>query len=75
MPPDPKPDARIRDSDTLRRFRLERQGEPCEVCERRPGTEIHHKTFRSQGGDDEASNLLWCCIYCHSEQHGIRVVS
>lgn len=59
MPADPKPSARIRDPDLLRRFRLEHAGEPCESCELRPGVHVHHVTFRSQGGDDAPENLLW----------------
>ena len=71
-PSDFKPAPRVKDADLLRRFRLEHAGEPCEMCERRMGAHIHHKTFRSQGGGDEDSNLLWMCLWCHSEAHGIR---
>lgn len=56
---DPKPPKRIRDPEALRRFRLEHLGEPCSVCERRPGIDPHHVQYRSQGGDDVPENLLW----------------
>ena len=69
---DPRPPARVRDRDALRLFRLEHLGEPCEVCEQRLGTAVHHRVFRSQGGGDVASNLLWCCQVCHDDLHGIR---
>ncbi len=72
MNSDFRPSKRIKDPDALKRFRLEHVGEPCEICERRAGAHVHHKTFRSQGGDDTDENLLWMCIYCHSEAHGIR---
>ncbi len=72
MPPDPKPPKRIRDKDALRRFRLENIGSPCFDCELRPGTEVHHIRFRSQGGNDEETNLCLLCKICHDARHGIR---
>ena len=67
-----KPRPRLRDPEALARFRLERRGEPCECCERRAGTDVHHRVFRSQGGDDAPENLLWLCRPCHDEMHGAR---
>ena len=67
-----KPEPRIKDPDALRRFRLAHVGEPCEMCELRPGIHAHHKIFRSQLGDDSESNLIWLCRICHDEAHGIR---
>lgn len=64
---------RIVDPDALRQFRLEHLDEPCELCERRPGTDPHHVTFRSQGGDDVADNLLWLCRLCHDDLHAGRL--
>ena len=72
VPSDPRPNARIRDKYVLHLFRLKHLGEPCDLCERRPGTDAHHKTFRSQGGDDDASNLLWLCRHCHDDIHSGR---
>jgi 5-methylcytosine-specific restriction endonuclease McrA len=71
-PADPRPPQRIKDPDTVKRFRLEHLGEPCEYCERRPGTDPHHRVFRSQGGNDEPANLMWLCRVCHDAAHGIR---
>lgn len=68
-----KPAKRVRDPEALRRFRLERLYDPCDECELRPGTEVHHATFRSQGGGDVPSNLRWLCHPCHSSAHGITV--
>lgn len=63
-----------RDPLALKRFRLEMYGEPCEACELRPGTQIHHSVFRSRGGTDDPAGLRWLCHVCHAEAHGIRVV-
>ncbi len=54
----------------MRPFHLQMAGEPCERCELRPGTQIHHKISRAQGGDDVPANFEWLCVYCHTEQHG-----
>ena len=72
MSADPKPAARIKDPEALRRFRLAHLNEPCEACELRPGIHVHHKIFRSQLGSDVESNLIWICGPCHDEAHGIR---
>lgn len=73
MAPDWKPQKRIRDSLLLRRFRLAHAGEPCEICEREIGTEIHHRVFRSQGGGDVEENLLWLGPRCHRDLHDGRI--
>jgi hypothetical protein len=73
MPYDPKPVARLKDPTAVRRFRLERLGEPCEVCELRSGSEVHHSTFRSQGGDDVPHNFRWLCTHCHRALHDGRL--
>jgi len=59
MPSDFKHGPRLRDPDALARFRLENRGEPCSICELRPGVEVHHRNYRSRGGDDVSENLLW----------------
>lgn len=66
---DPKPAQRVRDVELMRVFHLEMRGEPCEVCGIRPGTRIHHKKYRSRGGDDARWNFLWVCSICDSD-HG-----
>ena len=65
--------SRIVDLDLILRFRLEHLGEPCEVCELRPGVDPHHLRFRSQGGDDTDENLLWVCRSCHDGIHNGRL--
>ncbi len=68
-----KPPGRVKDPDLLARFRLENIGNPCEICEREPGTEIHHRTFRSQGGGDVEENLMWIGRRCHDDIHSGRL--
>ena len=72
MPQDWKPSPRVKDPDAVRRFRLLRLGEPCEECEARPGIHVHHRVFRSQGGDDVEDNFSWLCGSCHDREHGVR---
>lgn len=72
MPSDWKPERRRKDPDALERFRRRMFGEPCERCELRPGSEAHHRHFRSQGGADREDNLVWLCRVCHDEAHGVR---
>jgi 5-methylcytosine-specific restriction protein A len=31
--------------------------------------EVHHKDFRSKGGDDSEENLITLCAKCHSQVH------
>jgi len=73
VPSDPKPPKRIRDPDAIRKFKLERLGFPCEICELRPGTDAHHRRYRSQGGDDHENNLILLCRECHRDLHEGRL--
>ena len=46
----------------------------CQKCQKVPdfrGLSKHHVIFRSRGGTDEKSNLLWLCGTCHDAMHGI----
>jgi 5-methylcytosine-specific restriction endonuclease McrA len=72
MTADPRPEGRVRDPDALKQFRLENLGEPCELCEKRLGGHVHHKVFRSQGGNDEPDNFMWLCVCCHDDIHAGR---
>lgn len=70
MSADPKPAARVKDPIALRRFRLEHISEPCERCQIRMGSEVHHRIFRSQGGSDvDDGTLEWLCLPCHRGIH------
>lgn len=42
-----------------------RSGGVCEVCDRAPATDWHHRKNRSQGGQWSASNGLHLCRACH----------
>ncbi|MDD4876753.1 MAG: HNH endonuclease signature motif containing protein [Dehalococcoidales bacterium] len=47
----------------------------CQNCHELPdwrGLAKHHKTKRSQGGQDSPDNIIWLCGKCHSLFHGIK---
>ena len=48
---------------------LNRDGYKCRSCFSRNNLHVHHITFRSQGGPDEAWNLLTLCNSCHDGVH------
>jgi hypothetical protein len=54
---------------------LELAGEPCEVCDLRTGTILHHVKYRSRGGDDVRSNLLWVCSICDADHGSLPSIS
>ena len=44
-------------------------GGDANVAEPGRNLEVHHKEFRSQGGDDSEQNLITLCAGCHSLAH------
>jgi hypothetical protein len=40
----------------------------CRVC-RKPGRHAHHLIYRSHGGQDTATNMIWTCANCHQLIH------
>ena len=34
---------------------------------------IHHIVFKSQGGSDEADNLVALCLVCHGKRHNLNL--
>ena len=44
----------------------------CESCHSAYATQVHHLTFRSQGGKDEIENLMGLCHICHERAHRDR---
>jgi len=48
---------------------LRRDGWRCQSCGTKSNLEVHHKEFRSQGGDDSEPNLITLCFACHSLVH------
>lgn len=55
---------------------LNRDGYKCQICKGKhkdSKLEIHHIVFRSQGGSDEAENLITLCHTCHSALHAGRI--
>jgi 5-methylcytosine-specific restriction endonuclease McrA len=55
--------------DRLRQQVLQRDGWKCQGCGARSNLEVHHKEFRSQGGNDSEANLITLCVACHSLAH------
>ena len=41
----------------------------CEVCNKAPVDQAHHKRRRSQGGGNSLDNLLAVCLGCHQAIH------
>jgi 5-methylcytosine-specific restriction endonuclease McrA len=54
----------------LRKQVLRRDGWKCQICGTRSNLEVHHKEFRSEGGDDSEQNLITLCVECHASYHG-----
>lgn len=51
---------------------LNRDGYKCQCCKGKhkdSKLEVHHIIFRSQGGSDEAENLITLCHTCHTALH------
>jgi len=60
------------DAESYERIRvqvLRRDGWRCQNCDSRLNLEVHHKEFRSQGGDDTEENLITFCSRCHARVH------
>lgn len=55
---------------------LNRDDYKCQCCKGRhkdSKLEVHHIIFRSQGGSDEADNLITLCHTCHKALHDGRI--
>jgi len=53
-------------------FVLYRDGHKCQHCKGKskiPRLEVHHIIYRSDGGSDEAENLITLCSKCHHDLH------
>lgn len=48
---------------------LKRDKWKCTKCGSKNDLQIHHKTYRSNGGTDELENLVTLCGFCHAEEH------
>lgn len=57
------------DYEQLRRRVLERDSWRCQNCGSMQNLEAHHKTLRSQSGDDSELNLITLCFRCHDLMH------
>lgn len=55
---------------------LNRDNYTCQYCKGKhkdSKLEVHHIVFRSQGGSDEASNLITLCHTCHKALHAGKI--
>jgi len=55
---------------------LNRDGYTCQCCKGKrkdSKLEVHHIIFRSQGGSDEADNLITLCHTCHKDLHNGKI--
>lgn len=55
---------------------LNRDNYTCQYCKGKhkdSKLEVHHVVFRSQGGSDEASNLITLCHTCHKALHNGKI--
>ena len=55
---------------------LNRDNYTCQCCKGKhkdSKLEVHHIVFRSQGGSDEASNLITLCHTCHKALHNGKI--
>jgi 5-methylcytosine-specific restriction endonuclease McrA len=49
---------------------MERDGHRCRICGTNQGlADVHHIIKRSQGGGDDADNLMTLCRRCHNAKH------
>jgi 5-methylcytosine-specific restriction endonuclease McrA len=49
---------------------MERDGHKCRMCGTSQGlADVHHIIKRSQGGSDDADNLILLCRDCHNKFH------
>jgi 5-methylcytosine-specific restriction endonuclease McrA len=69
LPKQPRLRLDLESYEQLRDQVLRRDGWKCQSCGARPNLEVHHKEFRSQGGDDSEENLITLCAGCHSLVH------
>ena len=56
--------------ESLRQLVLRRDGWRCQSCGTMSNLEVHHKEFRSHGGDDSEENFITLCSSCHASVHG-----
>src|SRR5262249_17162400 len=53
----------------LRREVLARDGWRCQQCGSTASLHVHHRLFRSHGGEDGMDNLITICAHCHDAIH------
>ena len=56
----------------IRKEVYRRDGFRCALCDSTRGLQVHHVMARSQGGTNDAQNLITLCWRCHAIAHGTR---
>jgi 5-methylcytosine-specific restriction endonuclease McrA len=69
LPKQPRSRLDLESYEQIRQQVLRRDGWRCQNCGSRSNLEVHHKEFRSQGGDDSENNLITLCGRCHALIH------
>lgn len=59
-------------SNHVRKAVYARDNYRCALCDSPRGLQIHHVMKRSQGGSNDAQNIITLCMYCHNVIHGTR---
>lgn len=63
-----KETSRYLDAETKKKV-IERYEGKCAVCSTRENLHFHHIEYFSEGGTNEADNLMLLCASCHAEKH------
>lgn len=58
--------------EALRQQVLQRDGWRCQCCGTMTNSKVHHREFRSHGGDDSEFNLITLCADRHAQVHSAR---
>ena len=60
-------------NNALRKRIYRREGYACAICDDTRALQIHHVVHRSQGGTNNAMNLICLCARCHALVHGTNL--
>ena len=63
-------EGRMKDFYNVKQYVLHRDGYTCKKCNKdKLKLQVHHITFRSDGGTDSPDNLITLCQSCHTNLH------
>jgi len=61
--------SRTKEFEINREIVIKRDGYRCVTCNQISNLEVHHKQYKSNGGDDSIDNLITVCNLCHYKLH------